>query len=89
MSTLSPHRGVLILVFSILGWVLCPFLLIAAWIMGKGDLEAMDRGEMDPEGRGLTAAGMWIGIVGMVVMILSILAGIAVMVLAAPVMDAA
>lgn len=71
MSTQAPHRGVLILVLGILGFVLCPFLFIAAWIMGKGDLESMERGEMDLEGQGLTQAGMWIGIVGTVLLILS------------------
>ncbi|MBL8857733.1 MAG: DUF4190 domain-containing protein [Planctomycetes bacterium] len=62
-DALRPHRGVLILVFGIIGIVLCFPLGIAAWVMGKGDLGAIDRGEMDPTGRGMTQAGMIIGII--------------------------
>ena len=56
----KPHRGVLILVLSLLGF---PF-SIAAWVMGKGDLSEMDQGRMDPSGRGLTQAGMILGMIG-------------------------
>lgn len=58
-----PHRGVLILVLGILGIVLCMPLGIAAWVMGNGDLAAMGRGEMDPDGRGMTQAGKICGII--------------------------
>ena len=36
-----------------------------AWIMGKGDMAEIDSGRMDPEGRGLTQAGMICGIIGL------------------------
>ena len=67
---LRPHRGVLILVFGILSWVICVIFGIVAWVMGNADMKAMDSGEMDPTGRGLTQAGK---IVGMINVILSII----------------
>jgi hypothetical protein len=72
---MKPHRGVLILVLGILGIVVCPFMSIASWVMGKGDLAAMDAGQMDPEGKGLTKAGYILGIVGVCLAIVGILFG--------------
>ena len=37
----EPHRGGLILAFGLLGWLVCGFFGVAAWIMGKKDLAAM------------------------------------------------
>jgi hypothetical protein len=76
-----PHRGVLILVLGILSVAgaclpLGPF----AWIMGKGDLEKIDSGQMDPEGRGMTLAGMVCGMVGTGIMILGLLSLVAALV---------
>lgn len=62
-SHLQPHRGVLILVFGILGLLICFIFGIVAWVMGNNDLRAMDAGTMDPEGRGLTQAGRIIGMI--------------------------
>jgi len=59
----KPHRGVMILVFGILGLVCCFIFGIIAWVMGNGDLREMDAGRMDPSGRGLTQAGKICGIV--------------------------
>ena len=59
----KPDRGVMILVFGILGVVCCVAFGIAAWVMGNGDLSEMDAGRMDATGRGLTMAGKIIGIV--------------------------
>jgi hypothetical protein len=58
-----PHRGGLILTFSILGWVICVFFGVAAWIMGNSDLKQMRAGLMDNSGYGLTQAGMIIGMI--------------------------
>jgi len=69
----SPHRGVLILVLGILGLVFCQIFSPFAWIMGKGDMEKMDSGSMDPEGRSLTQAGMICGIVGTALLVLALL----------------
>lgn len=71
-GALRPHRGVMILVFGILGLVLCVIFGIVAWVMGNGDLKAMDAGHMDPEGRGLTQAGKICGIIAVVLNIVAI-----------------
>ncbi len=68
---MQPHRGTMILVFGILGLVICMPLGIVAWVMGSGDLKKMDAGVMDPEGRGTTQAGK---IVGMISVLLNIIA---------------
>ncbi len=67
----NPHRGVLVLVFGILGIVCCFAFGIAAWVMGNGDIAEMDAGRMDPSGRGLTLAGKILGIVSVALAILS------------------
>jgi hypothetical protein len=67
---LRPHRGGLVLTLGLLGFFCCQFFAIAAWIMGYADLKEIDAGRMDPTGRGLTQAGMIIGIIGTVLMIL-------------------
>ena len=67
---MKPHRGTLILVFGILGIVICLPLGIAAWIMGSGDLKQIDAGTMDPSGRSMTSAGK---IIGMIATILGII----------------
>ena len=61
---MEPHRGTLILVLGILSLVLCGFFTgIPAWIMGKGDLEKIQAGQMDPEGQGMTKAEMICGMI--------------------------
>ena len=67
-----PHRGTMILVFGILGLVVCMPLGIVAWVMGSGDLKKMDAGLMDPEGRGITQAGKIIGMVATILAIVGI-----------------
>jgi hypothetical protein len=73
---MQPHRGTMILVFGILGLVVCMPLGIVAWVMGSGDLKAMDAGTMDPEGRGTTQAGMVLGIIATLLAVLSFVLGI-------------
>ena len=58
-----PHRGVLILIFAILGWVACPVFAPVAWIMGQSDLRDMRQGLMDDSGMSLTQAGMILGMI--------------------------
>jgi len=67
-----PHRGTMILVFGILGLVVCMLLGIVAWVMGSGDLKKMDAGVMDPKGRGITQAGKIIGMVATILAIVGI-----------------
>jgi len=68
----EPHRGVLILVLGILGLVACAVLGPIAWIMGNTDLKKMDAGVMDPEGRSNTQIGKILGIVGTVLLGISL-----------------
>lgn len=69
-SARRPHRGMLILVFGILGCVVCFFFAPLAWLMGNADLRDMRRGQMDDSGMALTQAGM---ILGMIATILGLL----------------
>ena len=75
---MKPHRGTLILVLGILSLVVCAFLGIPAWIMGNNDLAAMNAGQMDPAGRSTTNAGRICGMIGTILLILSVLLVIAV-----------
>lgn len=77
---MNPHRGVQILVFGILGLMLCPFFGIAAWVMGNSDLEEMDYGRMDPNGRDLTKAGRICGMVGTGLLILQVVVSVLVLI---------
>jgi len=78
---LQPHRGVLILVFGILGLVVCFIFGILAWVWGNTDLREMDAGRMDPEGRGLTNAGRILGMIATILVIVSIVIALAMLVL--------
>ncbi len=74
---MKPHRGTLILVFGILGLVICAPFGVAAWIMGNGDLKQIDAGTMDPSGRSLTNAGRICGMIATILLAVAILVGIA------------
>jgi hypothetical protein len=67
---MRPHRGVVILVFGILGLVLCQLFGIAAWVMGNQDLREMDAGWMDSSGRDLTNAGRICGMIATALLII-------------------
>ncbi len=60
----------MILVFGILGLVVCQILGVFAWIMGNKDLKAMDQGVMDPSGRSHTNAGRICGIIATILLAL-------------------
>ena len=81
---MKPHRAVVILVFGILSFAVCPFFGVVAWVMGNNDLREMDNGWMDPSGRDMTQAGRICGMVGtgvlalqLIVIILVVLVAIA------------
>lgn len=65
-------RGTTVLVLGILSIVICALIGPFAWLMGKGDLEKMDQGTMDPSGRDLTKAGMICGIIGTILLVLGL-----------------
>jgi mannose/fructose/N-acetylgalactosamine-specific phosphotransferase system component IID len=71
-APVKAHRGVMLLVFGILGIVCCIIFAILAWVMGSSDLKAMAEGRMDPSGEGLTKAAKILGIIGCVLGILSL-----------------
>jgi hypothetical protein len=77
----KPHRGVLILVFGILGIVVCVIFGIVAWVMGNKDLAMMQAGMMDRTGEGLTKAGKICGMVGVGLTVLGICVWTGIMVL--------
>ena len=79
---MQPHRGTMILVFGILGLVVCMPLGIVAWVMGSIDLKAMDAGTMDPEGRSITQAGKIIGMIATILYIIGLFFGLLMLVLA-------
>ncbi len=63
--------------------LVCNFMAIPgiiAWAMGSGDLKQINAGAMDPEGKGLTQAGMIMGIIGTVLAIVPMLIFIAYMI---------
>ncbi len=70
---MKPHHGTLILIFGILGLVICGPLGIVAWVMGANDIKEMNAGTMDPSGRGMTQAGKICGIIATILMIIAIL----------------
>lgn len=80
----EPHRGMMILIFGIIGFVCCGFFAFAAAIMGRNDLQKIDAGDMDPEGRGLTLAGMILGYVGSVLIVIAIVVNVALIFLNGP-----
>lgn len=67
---MKPHRGAIILVYGILGLLVCPLLGIAAWTMGNNDLREMNAGYMDRTGKELTNAGRILGMVATGILIL-------------------
>jgi hypothetical protein len=66
----------MILILGILSLMVCMPLGILAWILGADDLKAMDAGTMDPGGRGTTNVGKILGIIGTILMILTIIGAI-------------
>ncbi|MCI0449156.1 MAG: DUF4190 domain-containing protein [Chlorobi bacterium] len=64
-------NAIIALVAGILSYVMCPFILgIVAWIMGKGELGKIDRGESSEAGRTMAKIGMWLGIINVILCIL-------------------
>jgi hypothetical protein len=59
----KPHHGVLVLVLGILG-ICCGICGLVAFIIGLLDIGKMNKGQMDPSGKGMTIAGMIIGLIG-------------------------
>ncbi|MFO0904446.1 MAG: GYF domain-containing protein [Pirellulales bacterium] len=67
VSYARPHRGAMVLVLAILGWVFCVLLGGIAFFMGWSDVREMRAGRMDPSGMTMTQAGMYIGLANLVI----------------------
>ena len=72
---IEPHRAGLILTLGIIG-LFIPIVGIPAWIMGNSDLAKINKGTMDPSGKGQTKTGMVLGIIDTGWMLLVFLIGI-------------
>lgn len=76
-------NAIIALVAGILSYIFCPFILgIVAWIMGKGELGKIDRGESPEAGRSMAKIGMWLGIVNVILSVLFGLVYVLIIVLA-------
>jgi hypothetical protein len=67
----QPHRGTQLMIWGIVSLCCCSVLGFVPLLMANADLAAMDRGEMDPSGRGITQAARVLGIVALVILALS------------------
>ena len=70
IQNFQPHRGVMILIFGIIGVACCFPFGIAAWVMGHTDIKLIDSGEMDPTGRSMTNGGKICGIISVILTVI-------------------
>jgi hypothetical protein len=66
------NKGIWSLVLGILGIICCQILAPIAWVMGNQELRAIKAGQSDPAGQGMAMAGMIMGIVGTILLCLSL-----------------
>lgn len=79
----ASSNAIIALVCGILSFIFCPVVLgIIAWIMGKKELSAIDRGESPEAGRSLAKIGMWLGIVNIILSVIGIIIYVAVILIA-------
>ncbi len=69
---MKPGRGGMILTLGILGILICGICSIFAWVMGKGDLNEIRAGRMDPSAQGMTQAGYILGVIGCILMLIGV-----------------
>ena len=69
----TSSRPTTALVLGILGLICCQILGPVAWYLGSAELKAIKAGQSPAAGEGTAKAGMIIGIVGTVLLILTIL----------------
>lgn len=72
----APHRGLSILLLSILGWITCPIAGVAAWNMAAHDLNEMREKRMDPAGFAQTQAGYYLAFSNLVVFTVTLVVGL-------------
>lgn len=66
-------RAVWALVLGILGIVCCILTGPVAWYLGAAEVKAVDAGLSSAESRGMALAGMILGIVGTVLLVLTVI----------------
>ena len=66
-------RATTALVLGIVGLICCQLLSIAAIVIGKSEMNDVDRGLAPVEGRGLAQAGFILGIVGAILLALGLI----------------
>ncbi len=77
----ASSNAIMALIFGIIAFIICPFFSgIVAWIMGSIELSKIKRGESSQAGKGFATAGMWLGIVNVILTVLAILAYIVILV---------
>lgn len=65
-------QATMALVFSIVGFFCCQLLCIAGWYMGSQELKGIRAGRRDPSNKGTATAGMVIGIVGTLLLVVAV-----------------
>jgi len=77
----ASSNSILSLVFGIISYLSCPVIFgIIAWVLGKAELNKIKRGESSPASKGFATAGMWLGIINVILFTL-ILAGYLIMII--------
>ena len=67
-------NAIIALVLGILSFLMCPVILgIAAWIMGKNELKAIDNNQSPEAGRVIAKIGMWLGIINIILTIIGVI----------------
>jgi hypothetical protein len=67
-------NAIIALIAGIASYVFCWGIAgIIAWIMGKGELKKIDRGESSEAGRSMAKIGMWLGIINVILTIIVII----------------
>lgn len=68
----AQSKATMILVFGILGIVCCGLLAPVAWYMGKNEVRMIEAGQLPASTLGTAKAGMICGIVGTILLALSL-----------------
>lgn len=69
----TSNKPTISLILGILGIVCCGLLAPVAWVMGSSELKAIKAGTSPAAGEGLAKAGMILGIIGTVLLVLTFL----------------
>lgn len=66
-------KALLSLIFGILSYFTCPLVFgVVAWVMGASELSDIREGKSSPDNKAMAMAGMWLGIINVVLIVLTI-----------------